>query len=209
MEPRNRLQGMNSANLCSLAGRYDNFILVPSPHILFKNSSSALAHISHSKVRQFYHCVIWASWKRCSLNHQTFKGTVSRVFFGRSECFNENRTFCACADGFQGLSKASHYPIQISTFYLLLLICKFLMKPSSKFSSLWLVDNLRCRPLIGCRENAQEIIFVIGSFRLGWPRKFRETKFRGISCYFYFVFSRKFWENFRGMRHKKKDIYFW
>jgi hypothetical protein len=29
MEPRNRLQGMNSASLCSLAGRYDNPI--PSP----------------------------------------------------------------------------------------------------------------------------------------------------------------------------------
>ena len=34
---------------------------------------------------------------------------------------------------------------------------------------------------------------------VGWPRKFRETKFRGISRYFYFVFSRKFWENFRGI----------
>ncbi len=39
---------------------------------------------------------------------------------------------------------------------------------------------------------------------VGWPRKFRETKFRGISCYFYFVFSRKFWENFAewDIRHK-------
>jgi hypothetical protein len=26
MEPRNRFQGMNSASLCSLAGRYDNLI---------------------------------------------------------------------------------------------------------------------------------------------------------------------------------------
>ncbi len=31
---------------------------------------------------------------------------------------------------------------------------------------------------------------------LGWPRKFRETKFRGIPRNFYFVFSRKFWEIF-------------
>jgi hypothetical protein len=29
-------------------------------------------------------------------------------------------TFCVCADGFQGLSKAFHYPLQFSTFYLLL-----------------------------------------------------------------------------------------
>ncbi len=44
MEPRNRFQGMNSASLCSLAGRYDNPIpnSVPSPHIMFKNSSSVL-----------------------------------------------------------------------------------------------------------------------------------------------------------------------
>jgi hypothetical protein len=39
MGPRNRFQGMNSASLCSLAGRYDNPLL-PSPHSLFKNSSS-------------------------------------------------------------------------------------------------------------------------------------------------------------------------
>jgi hypothetical protein len=38
MGPRNRFQGMNSASPCSLAGRYDNPI--PSPHRLFKNSSS-------------------------------------------------------------------------------------------------------------------------------------------------------------------------
>jgi hypothetical protein len=31
MEPRNRFQGMNSASLCSLAGRYDNPL---PPHFL-------------------------------------------------------------------------------------------------------------------------------------------------------------------------------
>ncbi len=29
-------------------------------------------------------------------------------------------TFCACADCFQGLSKAFHYPLQLLTFHLLL-----------------------------------------------------------------------------------------
>ncbi len=41
---RNGFQGMISASLCSLAGRYNNPIYsssVPSPHRLFKNSSSA------------------------------------------------------------------------------------------------------------------------------------------------------------------------
>ncbi len=43
MEPRKRFQGMNSATLCSLVGRYDNSYSVPSPHSLFKNSRSEWA----------------------------------------------------------------------------------------------------------------------------------------------------------------------
>jgi hypothetical protein len=43
MGPRNRFQRMNSASLCSLAGRYDNPLPpLPSPHRIFKNSSSGL-----------------------------------------------------------------------------------------------------------------------------------------------------------------------
>jgi hypothetical protein len=71
-------------------------------------------------------------------------------------------TFCACADGFQGLPKAFHYPIYT--------IINFL------FASLELLTNFenltetpspipfpvigRCSlmsTLIGCRENAQEL----------------------------------------------------
>ncbi len=45
MGPRNRFQEINSASPCSLAGRYDNpSSLVPSPHRLFKNSSSGAPH---------------------------------------------------------------------------------------------------------------------------------------------------------------------
>jgi hypothetical protein len=41
MEPRDRFQLINSARLCSPAGRYDNpSYSVPSPLRLFKNSSS-------------------------------------------------------------------------------------------------------------------------------------------------------------------------
>ncbi len=36
------------------------------------------------------------------------------------------------------------------------------------------------------RENREEAEDKEG-LGIGWPRKFRETKFRGISCYFYFV----------------------
>jgi hypothetical protein len=54
-----------------------------------------------------------------------------------------------------------------------------------------------------CKETTQTTrISIADNLRIGWPRKFRETKFLGISCYFYFVFSRKFWRKFRGMRHK-------
>ncbi len=42
------------------------------------------------------------------------------IFLG----LNINSTFCLCADGFQGLSKAFHYTIQLLTFYLLKLLTK-------------------------------------------------------------------------------------
>ncbi len=44
MEPRNRIQGINSASLWSPAGRYDNTkysYSVPRPHRMFTNSRSA------------------------------------------------------------------------------------------------------------------------------------------------------------------------
>jgi hypothetical protein len=55
-------------------------------------------------------------------------------------------TFCLSTDGFQGLSQVFQYPVQLLTFYLLLWF----------FASLWLVDVLDYRPLIGCRENAKK-----------------------------------------------------
>ncbi len=53
MEPRNRFQGMNSASLCSLAGRYDNPIPTRCPALIdfFKNSSSSRhQHINYGGV---------------------------------------------------------------------------------------------------------------------------------------------------------------
>jgi hypothetical protein len=39
-------------------------------------------------------------------------------------------TVCVCADGFQGLSKAYHYPVQLLTFYILILkVLTFFTKP--------------------------------------------------------------------------------
>ena len=49
--------------------------------------------------------------------YQTLKGQCHEmdIFF---ECLNILiSTFCVCADGFQGLSKGFHYPIQLLTFY--------------------------------------------------------------------------------------------
>jgi hypothetical protein len=74
-----------------------------------------------------------------------FKWTVSR-----DEYFVEGlnvliSTLSVCADGFQCLSKAFHYPIQILTFYLPLLllllnyrtylVLQCLLKPSTEFPS--------------------------------------------------------------------------
>jgi hypothetical protein len=48
------------------------------------------------------------------------KGAVSRDVY----CFEVlnilNSTFCVCADGFQGLSNAFHYPMQVLSSYLIL-----------------------------------------------------------------------------------------
>ena len=73
-----------------------------------------------------------------------FKGNVSRltrwIFFWRSKHFNQFNTLCVCVAGFQGRSKAFHYPIQVLHFYLLLwnylLILKMLTALYSETSSL-------------------------------------------------------------------------
>ncbi len=58
MEPRNQVQGMNFASLCSLAGRFDNPIPTRflAPHRLFKNSSSGYWLASYSLTDSFVYC---------------------------------------------------------------------------------------------------------------------------------------------------------
>ncbi len=80
-----------------------------------------------------------------------------RLIIFWSKHFYQYRTFSVCPDGFQGLSKAFYDHVQLLTFYLLLrnylgTILKMLLKPYSEFPSLWLVDVLYCRPLIGWRK---------------------------------------------------------
>ncbi len=55
-----------------------------------------------------------------TLQCTVFMGTVSRdgYFFEGINILIS--TFCVCADGFQGISKAFHYPIPLLTFYWLL-----------------------------------------------------------------------------------------
>ncbi len=90
----------------------------------------------------------------------SFKGQfhVMDIFFeGRNILI---RTFCVSADGFQGLSKAFNCPIQLLTFNLVLwnylLNFKMLTETSSEFPSV-IGRCLKYRPLIGYRENAQEL----------------------------------------------------
>jgi hypothetical protein len=54
------------------------------------------------------------------VSYKVFKRTASRdgYFFQGLNILIV--TFCVCADGFQGISKAFHYPVQLLTFYLLL-----------------------------------------------------------------------------------------
>jgi hypothetical protein len=88
MEPRNRFQGMNSASLCSLAGRYDNHIptrfLAPSYYRLFKNSSS-VCFVQAFTLYEFFQVYPTPSptegnTEEENNGHVVFKGTVSRDF---------------------------------------------------------------------------------------------------------------------------------
>ncbi len=64
------------------------------------------------------------------MNCLVIKESRDSIFFWRSKHFIS--TFCVCTDGFQGISKAFHNPVQFLTFYLLLwnylLIWKMLTK---------------------------------------------------------------------------------
>jgi hypothetical protein len=87
------------------------------------------------------------------------KGTVSRNRYIVKGLNILVSTFCVC-NGFQGLSKAFHCPIQLETFYLLLwnylLILKMLAETFLRipFS---VIGQRCCWPLISCRENVQEL----------------------------------------------------
>ncbi len=68
-------------------------------------------------------------------------------------------TFCVCSDGFQGLSKAFHYSVQILLLRNCLLILKCFLKPSLTFLlCAWLLMFSSVGTLIYCREKAQELI---------------------------------------------------
>jgi hypothetical protein len=60
------------------------------------------------------------------IGRRDVKWTVSRdvYFFGKSNILIS--TYCACADGFQGLSKALHYPIHYTIISFLFVSLKLL-----------------------------------------------------------------------------------
>ncbi len=114
------------------------------------------------------------------------KGTVSKdgYFF---ECLNILiSSFHVCADGFQGLSKAFHYPIQLLPFYLLLwnylLILKMLNENLSKVPYLWLVQHFLAPTSIFVPMNRIPSVFL-----------FRGTEFQ-ISFSFAEWFRTEFWD---------------
>ncbi len=90
-----------------------------------------------------------------------FKGTVSRDRYFFKGLNILIRTFCVCADGFQDLSIALHYPVQLLTCFLLLwnylLILKMLTETLLRISFSVIGRCSLVRPLSGCRENVQEL----------------------------------------------------
>ncbi len=55
-----------------------------------------------------------------------------------------------------------NYQLFICFFEISYLLWKCLLKPSSEFPSLWLVNVLQCRPHIGCRENVSNLLATGG-----------------------------------------------
>jgi hypothetical protein len=73
----------------------------------------------------------------------------------------DTTTFCVCANGFQGLSKAFHYPKQLLTFFCFFeLLTNFenayLSPPPNYFLCDWSLFSSADLSLDGCRENLQE-----------------------------------------------------
>jgi hypothetical protein len=75
-----------------------------------------------------------------TLNPFELKGQCHEmdIFVQRSKHFS---SFCTCANGFQGISNAFHYPIQLLQSFLLfgnylLILNMLILKPSSEFPSL-------------------------------------------------------------------------
>ncbi len=149
MGPRNWYKGMNNASLCSLACRYDNPI--PPRYLAPMDSLKIPALYSLSNLvryRRFVeHCyLIQVNWKHIKYcTYCWFAVIVSRLWMlvksvvycmikwtvsldGHFSDLNINSTFCLCADGVQGLSKAFHYTIHLLTFYLLKLLIKIFLK---------------------------------------------------------------------------------
>ncbi len=110
MEPRNRCQGINSASLCSMAGRYDNPIptrclapidfffsvwqpssySVPCPHRLFKNSSTGFFYQGTNSDRDsIMSCAVKSSCKTgyislsLEINHIDFHIYLLKKWFSR------------------------------------------------------------------------------------------------------------------------------
>ncbi len=90
-----------------------------------RKSSESKVIIIYAFLLNFNPCP--ESWKKVfGLSYWTFcrtllfKGTVSRDGYFLEGLNISISTFCVCADGFQGLLKAFHFPIQLLTEYLLL-----------------------------------------------------------------------------------------
>ncbi len=97
MEPRNRFQGMNSASLWSLAGRYDN----PIP-------PRFLAPIDYLKFQLSIVCV-FCHWESCSQIHSHWLG--DKVYYGIGGLSSRPSSLCILAGRYNiPMSESQLYP---------------------------------------------------------------------------------------------------
>ncbi len=76
---------------------------------------------------------------------------------------------------------------------------KCLLKSPSKYSSLWLVDFLQCRPLLSCKENAQELTFnrqlPLWFYRITGGFLYAFSVSKSLHCFR--VFKAGYWQDFK------------
>jgi hypothetical protein len=162
MEPRNRFQGMNSASICSLAGRYDNpfptrclapidFLKIPALSGRFDNPIPArfLTHIDCSKIPALYVFVFYTLRITRDCSEELYEGFCFTVLSVQYPMFNNG-----------------HLKIKYNTrpfcFFTFIFVPSFFY---SFFLTIWLGQKLQFYTT-GCTKNELFLLIFLTSLKV-------------------------------------------